>query len=167
MHLETSQLETGQLEIGDLAPPFVLPDADLETVKLSDYAGKQRVVLIFYPKDCTPCCTKQVTDFSDHDADFARLNTVVLGINRDDSQKHQRFRDKEGIGMALLSDCDGEICEKYGVWQAKEVDGQEKYGIVRSTFIIDRQGVIRQALYNVNYKGHAAEVLKLLKELDS
>jgi thioredoxin-dependent peroxiredoxin len=69
--------------------------------------------------------------------------------------------------MPLLSDSDGTVCEKYGVWQAKEVDGQEKYGIVRSTFIIDRQGVIRQALYNVNYKGHAAEVLKLIKELDT
>lgn len=155
-----------RLEIGDPAPQFALPDADLETVRLSDYVGK-RVVLIFYPKDCTPCCTKQVTDFSDHDADFARLGAMVLGINRDDSQKHQLFREKEGIGMPLLSDSDGTVCEKYGVWQAKEVDGQEKYGIVRSTFIIDRQGVIRQALYNVNYKGHAAEVLKLIKELDT
>lgn len=155
------------LKAGDPAPQFSLPDADLTTVNLSDYAGKQRVILIFYPKDCTPCCTRQVTDFSDHDADFTRLNSVVLGINRDDSQKHQLFRDKEGIGMALLADTDGAVCEKYGVWQAKEVDGQEKYGIVRSTFIIDRQGVIRQALYNVNYKGHAAEVLKLIKELDT
>ncbi|WP_415036771.1 peroxiredoxin [Azonexus sp.] len=156
-----------RLNAGDAAPQFSLPDADLEMVSLSDYVGKQRVVLIFYPKDCTPCCTKQVTDFSDHDADFAKQNAVVLGINRDDSQKHQIFREKEGISLALLSDADAAVCTQYGVWQEKEIDEQKKYAIVRSTFIIDRQGIIRQALYNVNYKGHAAEVLKLLKELDT
>ncbi len=155
------------LKQGDKAPRFSLPDADLETVDLDRYLGRQNVVLLFYPKDGTPGCTKEVTDFSDHDVDFRQRDCVLFGINRDDYLKHQDFRDKEGIGIALLSDADASVCRQYGVWQTREVDGQKKEGIVRSTFVIDRKGVIRHALYNVNYKGHAQEVLRLLKELDS
>jgi peroxiredoxin Q/BCP len=81
--------------------------------------------------------------------------------------KHAEFRDKEGIGLELLSDIEGVVCKQYGVWQAREVDGHKKFGIVRSTFIIDRTGIIRHALYNVNYKGHALEVLRLVKEMNS
>lgn len=155
------------LKQGDKAPTFSLPDADMETVDLAKLVAGKNIVLFFYPKDGTPCCTKQVTDFSDHDADFLKLDCVLLGVNRDDCLKHQDFRDKEGIGIALLSDADGSVCRQYGVWQTREVDGHHKEGIVRSTFVIDRKGVIRHALYNVNYKGHAREVLSLVKELDS
>lgn len=154
------------LKTGDKAPLFSLPDADMVTVDLAGFRGK-RVVVFFYPKDGTPCCTREVTDFSDHDGDFNRHDCVLLGISRDDCLKHAEFRDKEGIGIELLSDAEGEACELYGVWQPREVDGQKKFGIVRSTFIIDRSGIVRHALYNVNYKGHAQEVLRLVKEMDS
>lgn len=153
------------LKVGEKAPAFALPDADMATVDLADYQGKKLIVLFFYPKDGTPCCTKEVTDFSDHENDFTAQDCVLFGISRDDCLKHAEFRDKEGIGLELLSDAEGVVCKQYGVWQAREVDGHRKYGILRSTFIIDRHGTIRHALYNVNYKGHALEVLQLVKAL--
>lgn len=155
-----------QLKVGEQAPLFSLPDADMATVDLGKYRGRQSVVLFFYPKDGTPCCTREVTDFSDHDSDFGRQGCVLFGINRDDCLKHAEFRDKEGIGIQLLSDAEGAVCKQYGVWQAKEVDGHRKFGIVRSTFVINREGIVCHALYNVNYKGHAQEVLRLVKDLN-
>ena len=155
------------LMAGEKAPVFALPDADMDMVDLTQFQGRHCVVLVFYPRDGAPCCTREVTEFSDHEDDFRRHNCVVIGISRDDCLKHAEFRDKEGIGIELLSDTDGSVCELYGVWQAKEVDGQQKYSVSRSTFIIDREGCIRHALYNINYKGHAQSVLRLVKELDS
>lgn len=155
-----------QLKAGEQAPGFTLPDADMESVSLTDYRGK-RIVLFFYPKDGTPGCTLEATDFSDHELDFDERNCVLFGISRDDCLKHAEFRDKEGIGVSLLADTEGEVCSLYGVLQAKEVDGQVRHCIARSTFIIDGDGFIRHALYNVNFKGHALEVLRLVKELDS
>lgn len=155
------------LKSGEKAPLFRLPDADMEPIDLASAIGHQNVVLLFYPKDGTPCCTREVTDFSDHDSDFEAQECQLFGISRDDCLKHQEFRDREGIGIELLSDAEGTVCKQYGVWQAREVDGHRKFGIVRSTFVIDRQGIIRHALYNVNYKGHAQEVLRLVKELNS
>jgi peroxiredoxin Q/BCP len=155
------------LKAGDKAPMFLLPDADMETVDLAAYSGKKHVVLFFYPKDGTPCCTKEATDFSDHEDEFGRADCVLFGISRDECIQHAEFRDKEGIGTELLSDAEGVVCKQYGVWQAREVDGHRKFGIVRSTFVIDKAGVIRHALYNVSYKGHAVEVLRLVRELDS
>jgi len=155
------------LKNGDTAPRFKLPDAEMETVDLANFLDKEHIVLLFYPKNGTPSCTREVTDFSDHEVDFRKQGCTILGINREDCLKHQEFRDKEGIGINLLSDTDGEVCQQYGVWQTREVDGQQKAGIIRSTFIIDRSGVIRHALYNVNFKGHAQEILALVKELNS
>jgi peroxiredoxin Q/BCP len=155
------------LKAGDKAPMFLLPDADMETVDLAAYTGKKHVVLFFYPKDGTPCCTKEATDFSDHEDEFGHADCVLFGISRDECIQHAEFRDKEGIGTELLSDAEGVVCKQYGVWQAREVDGHRKFGIVRSTFVIDKGGVIRHALYNVSYKGHALEVLRLVRELDS
>lgn len=155
------------LKVGETAPAFTLPDADMEPIDLAAFQGKKHIVLFFYPKDGTPCCTKEATDFSDHQDNFERQGCVLFGISRDDCLKHAEFCDKEGIGVELLSDSDGAVCKKYGVWQAREVDGHKKFGIVRSTFVIDRTGIIRHALYNVNYKGHALDVLRLVKELNS
>jgi len=155
------------LKVGEKAPAFSLPDADMETVDLANYQGRKHVVLFFYPKDGTPGCTMEATDFSDHEEDFIEQNCVLFGISRDECLKHAEFRDKEGIGTELLSDAEGVVCKRYGVWQAREVDGHRKFGIARSTFIIDKSGVIRHALYNVNFRGHALEVLRLVKELDS
>ena len=153
------------LKAGQSAPGFVLPDADMEMLKLSEFKGKKTIVLYFYPKDDTPGCTIEAIDFSDMEADFARLDTMVLGVSKDDCISHAAFRDKHGLAVKLLADVEGEVCGKYGVWQEKEKDGVKRMGIVRSTFIIDKQGMVRHALYGVNAKGHAAEVLKLIKEL--
>ncbi|SDH50068.1 peroxiredoxin [Propionivibrio dicarboxylicus] len=153
------------LKEGQLAPLFVLPDADMESVDLAAFRGKYNVILFFYPKDGTPGCTLEATDFSDHEEEFLAKACVVIGISRDDCLKHAEFRDENGISVRLLSDSDAAVCKKYGVWQAKEVDGVKRYGIARSTFVIDKQGVLRLAMYGVNAKGHALDVLRMVKEL--
>lgn len=152
------------LQLGSPAPDFTLPDADMEMVKLSKLKGKT-VVLYFYPKDDTPGCTVQAIEFSDLEEEFNAVNALVLGVSRDDCISHAGFRDKHGLAVDLLSDEDGKVCEKYGVWQEKEKDGIKKMGIVRSTFIIDKDGVLRHAQYGVSPKGHASEILNMIKEL--
>lgn len=154
------------LKEGQIAPLFVLPDADMESVDLAAFKGKNNVILFFYPKDGTPGCTLEATDFSDHEEEFFNRSCVVIGISRDDCLKHAEFRDKNGISVRLLSDADGVVCKKYGVWQSKEVDGVKRFGIARSTFVIDKQGVLRLVMYGVNAKGHALDVLRLVKELN-
>lgn len=155
------------LKIGQAAPMFVLPDADMEDIDIARFRGNKNVILFFYPRDDTPACTLEATDFSDHEDEFSRHGCTVIGISRDDCLKHTEFRDKHGISVRLLSDAEGVACKQYGVWQPKEVDGVKKHGIVRSTFVIDKQGVLRVALYGVNAKGHALEVLREVKELNS
>lgn len=153
------------LEAGKHAPAFTLPDADMELVKLSDFKGKNAVVLFFYVRDDTPGCTTEAIEFSDHDEEFADRGVVILGISRDDCISHAEFRDKHGISVRLLADKDGEVHRKYGVLQEREVDGVKRLSAVRSTFIIDRHGNVRRALYGVPSKGHALQVLKLLDDL--
>ena len=153
------------LQIDHAAPNFTLPDAEMESVKLADYKGRQHVILYFYPRDDTPGCTLQAIEFSDIEDDFAKLDSVVLGVSKDDCLSHAAFRDKHGLAVRLLADTEGTVCNKYGVWQEKEKDGVKKMGIVRTTFIIDKNGILRHALYNVTPKGHAAEVLKLVQAL--
>jgi peroxiredoxin Q/BCP len=152
------------LQLGLPAPDFTLPDADMEMVKLSRLKGKH-VVLYFYPKDDTPGCTVQAIEFSDLAEQFEAAGAVVLGISRDDCISHADFRDKHGLAVDLLSDEDGKVCEKYRVWQEKEKDGIKKMGIVRSTFVIDKEGILRHMQYGVSPKGHAAEILNMIKEL--
>jgi len=152
------------LQIGSPAPDFTLPDADMEMFKLSKLKGKT-VVLYFYPKDDTPGCTLEAIEFSDLDEEYAKHDAVVLGVSRDDCMSHADFRDKHGLTVNLLSDVDGKVCDKYGVWQEKEKDGVRKMCLQRSTFLIDRNGVLRHLLYGVNPKGHAQEILNLIKEL--
>ncbi len=154
------------LKEGEAAPSFDLPDSDMEMVNLAGFVGSKNVVLYFYPKDDTPGCTLEAIDFSDLEDDFAALDTVVLGVSMDDCMSHGSFRDKHGLTVQLLADADGEVCNRYGVLQSREVEGKKKTGIVRSTFIIDRQGKLRYAQYGVNPKGHAQEVLKLVKALN-
>ena len=153
------------LKAGDRAPDFSNPDPDMNIVGLADFRGKKHVVLYFYVRDDTPGCTTEAIEFSELEGDFARLNTVVLGVSRDDCIKHGEFRDKHGITVRLLADKENTTCEAYGVLQEKEVDGVKRTGVVRSTFIIDKKGVIRHALYGIASRGHAAEVLQLVKEL--
>lgn len=158
----------GAIKAGDRAPEFELPDADMSIVRLADYqAGEQAgtLVLYFYVRDDTPGCTAEAIEFSDREMDFARLGTTVLGVSRDDCIRHGAFRDKHGISVRLLADKDGIACRAYGVLVNREVDGVMREGVTRSTFVIDKMGVVRHALYGVNAKGHAAEVLKLVREL--
>ena len=152
------------LQPGSAAPDFSLPDADMEMFKLSKLRGKT-IVLYFYPKDDTPGCTLEAIEFSDLENEFIKLNSVILGVSKDDCSSHAAFRDKHGLAVNLLADVDGKVCEKYGVWQEKEKDGVRKMGIVRSTFVIDCEGSLRHAQYNVTAKGHAAEILNLIKTL--
>lgn len=154
------------LQAGQSAPEFTLPDADMEMASLSEYRGRSNVVLYFYPKDDTPGCTREAIDFSDLENEFAASNTVVLGVSRDDCLSHGAFRDKHGLSVRLLSDEEAEACEKYGVLQHKEVEGVRRLGVARSTFVIDRNGVLRHVLYGVKATGHAAEVLELVRSLE-
>ena len=153
------------LQVGQAAPGFSLPDADMEMVKLSDFKGRKNVVLYFCPRDDTPGCTMQAIDFTDLEQEFSELDTVVLGVSKDDCLSHAAFRDKHGLAVRLLADTEGEACEKYKVWQEKDKDGVKRMGIVRSTFLIDKQGKLRHALYGVNSRGHAAEILKMVKDI--
>lgn len=152
------------LQLGSAAPDFSLPDADMEMLKLSKLRGKT-VVLYFYPKDDTPGCTVEAIEFSDLEDEFVKHNTLILGVSRDDCISHADFRDKHGLTVNLLADEEGKVCEKYGVWQEKEKDSVKKMGIVRSTFVIDAEGTLRHIQYGVVAKGHAAEILNLVKTL--
>ena len=151
------------LQPGQPAPTFDLPDADMNVVSLEAFKNHQNVVLYFYPRDDTPGCTMEAIDFSELEDQFTRLHTVVLGVSRDDCMVHGAFRDKHGLCVQLLSDPDGEVCQLYGVLQEKEMEGRKRVGIMRSTFIIDRKGLLKHALYGVSARGHAAEVLNLVK----
>jgi len=155
------------LEPGQPAPEFALPDADMQTVDLSAFKGKKNVVLYFYLKDGTPGCTMVTTDFSDHEEQFVKHDCVVLGVSRDDCLTHADFRDRNGVTIGLLSDTEGEVCRKYGVIQEKELEGVRRECLVRSTFVIDKKGVIRHAAYGVNPRGHAAQVFDVVKRLRS
>ena len=153
------------LEPGQPAPTFELPDADMQTVCLSEFIGKKHVVLYFYPRDGTPGCTMEAIDFSDHEGQFIERDCVILGISRDDCLTHAAFRDKHGLSIGLLSDADGEDCRQYGVLQNKENEGVSRECLVRSTFVIDKKGVIRHAAYGVSPRHHAAEVYDVVRKL--
>jgi thioredoxin-dependent peroxiredoxin len=154
------------LKVGQPAPGFDLPDADMNMVSLASYAGANYVVLYFYPKDDTPGCTIEAIDFSELQDDFRKHNAVVLGVSMDDCLSHGSFRDKHGLTVQLLADVEGEVCQKYGVLHEKELEGKRtKRCVMRSTFVIDTKGVVRHALYGVPPRGHAGEVLDLIKGL--
>jgi peroxiredoxin len=161
---ETAQSAT-HLQPGQAAPAFELPDADMNTVSLDGFRNRRNVVLYFYPKDDTPGCTIEAIDFSELEDDFDALKTVVLGVSMDDCVSHGAFRDKHGLSVQLLADVDGEVCRLYRVLHDKEMDGKKKACITRSTFIIDRKGHLKHALYGVTPRGHAAEVLDLMRRI--
>ncbi|MGV8934359.1 MAG: peroxiredoxin [Gallionellaceae bacterium] len=154
-----------QLQAGTDAPQFQLADADMEVFSLATQRGKKNIVLYFYPKDDTTGCTIEANEFSALDDDFAALDTIVVGISRDDCLSHASFRDKYGLSVLLLADTESVVCKKYGVLYDKEVDGHKKVSIQRSTFVVDKTGKLQHAIYAVHVHGHAAEILKLVKEL--
>ena len=154
-----------QLTAGMEAPHFELPDADMETFVLTSLQGRKNVVLYFYPKDNTPGCTMEANEFSELEEEFAKLDTVVIGISRDDCLSHASFRDKHGLSVLLLSDPEARVCKRYGVMYEKEVDGHKKLAVQRSTFLIDKQGKLRNVMYGVHAHGHAQEIFNLIRDM--
>lgn len=153
------------LEKTQTAPSFRALDQNNKLVNLTDYKGEKNVVLYFYPKDDTPGCTIEANDFTGLAGDFEELDTVVIGVSKDTCESHRAFIDKYGLNMKLLADTSGDLCESYGVWQEVEKEGVKKMKIVRSTFIINKDGILEEALYGVNPEGHAQAVLERVREM--
>lgn len=152
------------MERGEKAPDFCLPDKDNNSVCLNDFKGKW-VILYFYPKDNTKGCTLEAVDFTENLKDFEPMNAVVLGVSPDSVKSHQKFAEKHQLKVTLLSDPDHTTLENYGVWQLKKMYGRAYYGVVRSTFLIDPEGVIVHAWKTVNVKNHVTTVKEKLHEL--
>lgn len=151
-------------EINETAPDFTLPRDGEGEVSLSALAGAP-VVLFFYPRDDTSGCTKEAIAFTGLAEDFARAGAQVFGISKDTVAKHDRFRDKHGLGIPLLSDADSDTCERYGVWKEKSMYGKLFHGIERSTFLIGADQRIAQVWRKVKVPGHAEAVLAALRDL--
>lgn len=146
------------LQTGDQAPDFHLPDQDGKTVSLSDFAGR-KLLLYFYPKDETPGCTTEACEFRDAREQYAERGIAVVGVSADDAASHQRFRGNHGLEFPLLSDVDGTVAKAYDSWGTRQLSIGEFTGAFRSTFLIDEQGRIAQAWYNVTPQGHPEAVL--------
>jgi len=150
-----------RLAPGDIAPDFALPDADGQEVTLSAHRG-HKVVVYFYPAAMTPGCTTEACDFRDSLSSLAGAGVAVLGLSPDKPDALAEFREKEALNFPLLSDPDHKVLEAYGAWGEKTSYGKRSVGVIRSTFIVDEDGRIEKALYNVRATGHVA---KLRKEL--
>ena len=149
------------LEVGDAAPPFSLPADDGSTVSLAGLRGKT-VVLYFYPKDDTSGCTTEACEIRDAWADVKAKGAVVLGVSPDPVASHVKFRRKYSLPFQLLADTDHQVAEAYGAWGEKSMYGRKYFGILRSTFVIGADGMIRHVFRKVQPKGHAAEILATL-----
>lgn len=155
---------TDWLEPGTKAPAFTLASDDGTKVKLTDLKGSP-VVLYFYPADDTPGCTKEACAFRDRKSELQKLGAKVIGIGPDDVKSHVKFRDKYDLNFPLLADPDHAVAEKFGAWREKNMYGKKSMGVVRSTFLIDAKGVIRQVWKAVRVDGHDAKVIEALQEL--
>ncbi len=151
---------------GSIAPDFCLPSDDGREYCLRDFRGKW-VVLYFYPKDNTSGCTREAVDFTSRLNDFMSLGAVVIGVSPDPIESHRKFRMKHSLKVILLSDVEHKVLQLYGVWGKKKRYGREYYGVIRSTFLIDPQGVVRRVWRNVRVAGHVEEVLRTLQSLVS
>lgn len=150
------------LNVGEKAPDFTLADRNGQPVSLSDFAGK-RVVLYFYPRDNTPGCTRQACAFARLYEEFQALNAVVVGISKDSAASHDRFAQKYGLPFVLLSDPELLAIQAYGVWQEKKLYGKTSMGVVRTTYLLDEQGIIQKVMPKVKPDQNAGEVLAFLK----
>ncbi|GAB5499336.1 MAG: thioredoxin-dependent thiol peroxidase [Pseudohongiellaceae bacterium] len=151
--------------IGNKAPAFTLKDQDGNKVSLKDFQGRKNVVLYFYPKAMTPGCTVQACGLRDSNKQLAKLDAVALGVSPDPVERLKKFADKQQLNFTLLSDEDHAIAEKYGVWGLKKFMGKEFMGIIRTTFIIDKEGRLQQVMDKVKTKSHHDDVLAILKAL--
>jgi peroxiredoxin Q/BCP len=152
------------IKVGQKAPDFCLPNQDNEEICLRDFQGSW-IVLYFYPKDNTPGCTAEAVDFSSNLEEFNKLGATVIGVSPDSVKKHQNFIKNKSLKIMLLSDTEKEVCSLFGVWRLKKNFGREYMGVVRSTFLINPDGVVAHKWENVRVKGHIEAVLKRLKEL--
>ena len=149
---------------GEKAPDFILPSDNGDSMSLRDFKGKN-IVLYFYPKDDTPGCTQEACDFRDSFTEFVKLNTIVLGISKDNVDKHEDFKKKYELPFNLISDEDVTAAKDYGVWVEKSMYGKKYMGTERATFLIDKKGKIHQSWRKVKVIGHVDKVLEAVKEL--
>ncbi|MFF3570147.1 thioredoxin-dependent thiol peroxidase [Nocardia jiangxiensis] len=149
--------ENSRLAPGDIAPGFTLPDADGKPVSLADYHGR-KVIVYFYPAASTPGCTKQACDFRDNLAELGGAGIEVVGISPDKPAKLAKFRDNEKLNFPLLSDPDREVLTAWGAYGEKTMYGKKITGVIRSTFLVDEEGKIAVAQYNVRATGHVAKL---------
>ena len=151
------------LEPNTKAPDFTLPNQNGEMVSLSDFLGK-KVILYFYPKDNTPGCTRQACSFAAANAELEEAGAVVIGISKDSVASHQKFVQKQNLPFILLSDPELQAIEAYGVWQEKKLYGKVSMGVVRTTYLIDEQGMIEKVMPKVKPDTNASEILEYLKQ---
>jgi peroxiredoxin Q/BCP len=149
------------LEVGTKAPSFSLPDQNGVIHTLEEYKGK-KVILYFYPKDNTSGCTKQACAFGDLYPQFMEKNAVVLGVSKDSVQSHKKFEEKYGLPFTLLSDTEKEVIQAYDVWKEKKNYGKVSFGVVRSTYLIDEEGIIIKALGNVKAQENPGQMMDIL-----
>ncbi|MCC5033193.1 thioredoxin-dependent thiol peroxidase [Streptomyces sp. WAC 00631] len=148
-----------RLQPGDTAPAFTLPDADGKPVSLADHAGR-KVIVYFYPAALTPGCTKQACDFTDNLELLASAGYDVIGVSPDKPEKLAKFRDKENLRVTLVGDPEKSVLEAYGAFGEKKLYGKTVTGVIRSTVVVDENGTVERALYNVKATGHVAKLLK-------
>lgn len=153
------------LNTGDKAIDFTLKSESDTSITLSDYFGKSNIVLFFYPKDNTPGCTKEACGFRDNLENIQAKDTIVLGISPDSIKSHQNFIAKQNLNFTLLSDPQHEVAESYGAWGENSLYGRKYMGVIRSTFIIGKDGLIKKSFYKVKVTGHVDEVVACLDAL--
>ena len=153
------------LKAGDKAPDFKLESTNGEMVSLADYKGSLNVVFYFYPKDNTSGCTKEACGFRDNLETIDAKDTVVLGVSPDSIKSHHKFIDKHNLNFTLLSDPEHTAAEAYGAWGEKKMYGKTYFGIIRSTFVIGKDGLIKEAFYKVKVNGHVEKVMEVLENL--
>jgi thioredoxin-dependent peroxiredoxin len=148
------------LKVEDSVPTLTLPDQNEQSQELAALFGPQGAVVYFYPKDNTPGCTLEAKDFQDLSAEFEKLGVTIIGLSKDSTASHGKFAGKHNLAFPLLSDSEGLACEGFGVWQEKKNYGKTYMGIVRSTFLLDNNGVVLKTWTKVKTKGHAQKVLE-------
>ena len=152
--------------VGKAVANFKLEATGEQTISLSDFKGKQNVVLYFYPKDSTPGCTTEGQDFRDNHTAFKKADTVILGVSRDSLKSHENFKAKQNFPFELLSDPDEKLCKQFDVIKEKNMYGKKYMGVERSTFLIDKKGKLAQEWRKVRVKGHVDEVLSAVETLN-
>lgn len=151
-----------ELKIGDKLPDITLPSDEDKQINVKDYIGKN-IVIYFYPKDDTSGCTTEAIDFSSAINEFKKLNTIIIGISRDPIKKHAKFKLKHELKHILLSDIEGEICEKFNCWVEKSMYGRKYMGVARKTFLVNTEGMIEKIWPKVKIAGHVEDVINSIK----